>query len=173
MDQALSRMVKVGRIHRVVRGVFVRPRISKYAGAVMPEPVKVAEVIAQAANATVQIHGAEAAHRLGLSTQVPMTPVFQTSGPSRSVRMGELEVRMKHVAPRKLALAGTQAGLAIAALWYLGKKNVSPTVIEKLEHKLPPEEFGALVAAVRAMPAWMSEAIKAHQGRKVRAVNHG
>jgi len=172
VDQVLSRLVKSGRIQRLARGVFVRPEASRYVGTVMPEPVKVAEALAQATNSQVQVHGAEAARRLGLSTQVPLQPVFQTSGPSRCVRMGRLEVKMKHVAPRKLALAGRPAGVALAALWYLGKNQVSTAVIEQIERRLPKQEFEALVAAVSAMPAWMSDAIVKHKSRSGAAV-HG
>lgn len=173
VDQALSRLVKSGRIQRIARGVFVRPETSRYVGAVMPEPIKVAEALAQATSARVQVHGAEAARRFGLSTQVPMQPIFQTTGPSRRVRMGHLEVQMKHVAPRKLALAGRAAGLAIAALWYLGKNQVSTATIDQIERKLPTNEFEALVGAVHAMPAWMSDAIVKHKSRSNGAAVHG
>src|SRR6266850_5280382 len=43
VDQALSRFVKQGEITRISRGVFVRPKRSRYIGEVMPEPSKVAK----------------------------------------------------------------------------------------------------------------------------------
>src|SRR5260370_22441869 len=48
VDQALSRLVKRGEIVRVSRGVFVRPKNSRYAGQGMPELSKVAQAIATA-----------------------------------------------------------------------------------------------------------------------------
>src|SRR5437016_6022508 len=47
VDQTLSRLVKVGEILRVTRGVFMRPKKSRYLGNVMPEPFKLAETFAK------------------------------------------------------------------------------------------------------------------------------
>ncbi len=159
VDQNLSRLVKAGVIERVTRGVFVRPEISRFVGRVMPEPLKVAETVAKATGAVVQVHGAEAARRLELTTQVPTQPVFVTSGPSKRVRVGEMEIRLQHVCQRKLALAGRPAGLALSAIWYLGKAEVTPALIEKIRRKLGANEFEVLKSATPSMPAWMSDAI--------------
>lgn len=43
---------------------------------------------------------------------------------------------LQHVAQRKLNLAGRPAGLALAAMWYLGKKEVTPALIEEIRRKL-------------------------------------
>lgn len=158
IDQALSRMAKTEEIARVGRGVYVRPKTNRYVGKVMPNPTEVAEAIAKSTGATVQIHGAEAARRFELTTQVPMQPIFYTSGPNRSFCIGKLNVLFKHVSPRKLTLAGRPAGQALSALWYLGKSEVTPAVIETIRKKLSPTEFVALKAAVPIMPAWMADA---------------
>lgn len=158
VDQSLSRMVKAGLIERVTRGVFVRPEISRYVGKVMPEPLKVAQTLAKSTGAVVQVHGAEAARRLELTTQVPVQSVFSTSGPSKRIRVGKMEIRLQHVSSRKLALAGRPAGLALAALWYLGKGEVSATTIAKIQSKLASNEFEVLKSSTSAMPAWMSDA---------------
>ena len=83
--------------------------------------------------------------------------------------MGSLEVTLKHVSPRKLALAGRPAGTALAALWYLGRHQVTEAVIEQVRRKLPAEEFQALKAAASSQPAWMAAAFRRHE----RATSHG
>jgi hypothetical protein len=157
VDQTLSRLVRAGAIERVTRGVFVRPEVSRFAGKVMPEPFKVAQTIARSSGASLQVHGAEAARRLGLTTQVPTQPVFLTSGPPRRLRMGSMEVRLQHASPRKLTLAGRPAGLALAAMWYLGAEEVTPALVGKIRSALGGAEFEALRAAKGAMPGWMSD----------------
>lgn len=159
VDQALARLVRAGQIARVTRGVFVKPRSNRFVGNVMPEPLRIAEAIAKATGATIQVHGAEAARRLELSTQIPMQPVFYTSGASKTFSIGKLQVRLQHASPRKLVLAGRPAGLALVALWDLGKEAATPAVIESIRKKLPPAEFEALKGAAGAMPAWMAEAL--------------
>lgn len=159
VDQTLARLVKAGVIERVTRGVFVLPEISRFVGKVSPSPLKVAETIAKTTGAVIQVHGAEAARRLELTTQMPTQPVFVTSGPSKRIRVGKMEISLQHVCQRKLALAGRPAGLALAAMWYLGKKEVTPALVEKIRHKLGPNEFAALKGVTSSMPAWMSNAI--------------
>src|SRR5580692_13101399 len=116
VDQTLSRLVKQAKIVRIYRGVFVRPKMSRYVGEVMPEPSKVAQAIATAHGETIQVHGAEAARLLGLTTQMPLQSLFYTSGPNREIKLGELRLILKHAAPRKLALSGRPSGLALSAL---------------------------------------------------------
>ncbi|KXW56432.1 MAG: type IV toxin-antitoxin system AbiEi family antitoxin domain-containing protein [Betaproteobacteria bacterium] len=159
VDQNLSRLIKAGVIERVARGIFVRPEINRFVGKVMPEPLKVAETVAKSVGAIVQVHGAEAARCLELTTQVPTQSVFMTSGPSKRIRMGKMEIRLQHTCQRKLMLAGRPAGLALSAMWYLGKTEVTPTLIEKIRHKLGAKEFEILKSATSSMPAWMSDAI--------------
>jgi len=155
VDQTLARLVKAGVLARPARGVYVRPKRSPYVGEVPPEPLKVAETIAQELGAVVQVHGAEAARRMGLTTQVPAKPVFYTSGPSRRFRLGRMEVILKHVSPRKLFLAGYPAGIALTALWYLGKQAVTLATIAMIRSALSAEEYERLRSAMAMMPDWM------------------
>lgn len=156
IDQALARMVKTGQITRVARGVFVRPEQNRFVGPVSPRVADVAEAIARTHGAVIEVQGAEAARMFGLTTQVPVKPVFSTTGPTRRLRLGNLELTLQHRRPRKLALAGRPAGRALAALWYLGKENVTLEVIETIRTQLPPGEFEVLVGAISVMPAWMA-----------------
>ncbi|BBO60172.1 DUF6088 family protein [Mycoavidus sp. B2-EB] len=167
VDQNLSRLVKAGIIERLTRGVYARLEVSRFVGKVMPEPMKVAETIAKTHGAVVQVHGAEAARKLELTTQAPIQTVFSTSGPSRRIQIGTLEIRLQHVCQRKLALAGRPAGLALAAMWYLGKKEVTLSLIEKIQRKLSSEEFEILKSAASVMPAWMSNVMSQYRKRVV------
>ena len=88
--------MREGSIARLSRGVFIRPWKNHFVGAVLPAVPEVVRIIARDNCETVQVHGAETARRLGLSTQVPMEPVFHTNASSRSIRVGNTEVRMIH-----------------------------------------------------------------------------
>ena len=157
VDKALSRFVQEGLIHRIARGVFVRPKRSRFVGIVMPDTQKVVEAIAKNHGETIQVHGAEAARRFRLTTQVPTIPVYYTSGPSRELKIGNLTVKLKHVSPRKLRLSGTRPGLALSTLWYLGKEAVNTEVLQTIRNELSSEEFEMLRNI--DMPAWMSDAL--------------
>lgn len=160
VDRALARIVAKGGIERLSRGVFVRPRKNRFVGTVHPGVAEVVRAIARDNGETVQVHGAEAARRLGLSTQVPMEPVYHTSASSRSIRIGSTTVRMIHTSNRRrLRFAGEPAGLALAALWYLGRDNASPETVARIEAAIGAEAFARLRSA--DMPAWMADALGA------------
>lgn len=165
VDKTLSRLVSAGMIKRVSRGVFVRPRVNRYLGEVLPEPQQVVEFLAKTNGEVVQVHGAEAARRFELTTQVPMLPIYNTSGRSKRLKIGKLEVRLHHTSLRKLALAGRPAGLALTALWYLGKNDVNSSIIDKVRHKLSENEYQALRSAIDVMPGWLIEAFRKYDRR--------
>jgi hypothetical protein len=97
-----------------------------------------------------------------------MTPVFQTTGPSKIFYIGKLRVKLQHVTPRKLALSGNSRK-ALAALWYVGKYETTPQVIEQIRQQMPPHEFTRLKNAHGVMPAWMASAFEAH----AKGAHHG
>lgn len=172
VQRELSRLARAGVVERVAHGVFVKPEKSPYvSGSVPPELSKVVAAIAERTGTKVQMSGAEAAARLGLSTQLPMQPVFQTTGVSRVLKVGSRTVKLKHASHRKLALAGRPSGNALAALWYLGKNEVSSETFAKIHRKIGEPEFKALTQAKGAMPAWMQKALRAYESST--AASHG
>jgi len=156
VDLELARLVKAGVLARPVRGVYIRPKRNKYVGIVQPEPIKVAMA---KASGPIEVHGAEAARRFGFSTQMPVRPIYYTTGPSRRIKYGGIPITLKHVSPRKLVAPGTNVGLAISALWYLGKEQVGPNTFAAIRKQLSQKENEQLKAAVPLMPAWMSDAL--------------
>jgi len=163
IDQTLMRLTKGGSIERIGHGLYLVPKTGRFGIKAMPAPEQVARTVAEAEGATIEIHGAEAARRLGLSTQMPAQVVFWTTGSSHQIRLGKLIVRLQHVAPRKLALAGRPAGQALSALWYLGRSQVTPQTFKQLAKKLPAAEFEVLSRAKASMPAWMVEALTRYE----------
>lgn len=163
IDQALMRLKQAGHIDRIAHGLYAVPHTNRFGIKVLPSAEQIAHAIAQAEGARIDIHGAEAAHRLGLSTQVPAHAIFQTSGSPHQIRLGKLVIRLQHAAPRKLALAGRPAGQALSALWYLGRQHVTADTFRHLAHTLSSTEFDALRQAQHLMPSWMAQALAAYE----------
>lgn len=163
VDQALSRLVREGILSRPARGVYMRPKRNPHVGVVPPRPIEVARSIASEFGFKVEVHGAEAVRQLGLSNQVPTRLIYLTDGPSRTFHLGALEVTLKHASPRKLALAGRPAGIALIALWYLGKEKVTVNTIAQLYKQLGPEEFKVLCNARPHMAEWMQEVFRVYR----------
>ena len=168
VSRALSRLAAEGAITRVARGIFVRPKVNRYIGPVSPATDEVVRAIAQKTGETIQIHGADAARRFKLSTQMPLFPIYNTNGSSRTLNLGGLSVKLVHTTNRRLLqFAGKPEGLALAALWYFGKSHVTPETVAKIKEGLSPAEFSNLSSA--DIPAWMASALNASEGEAVHA----
>ena len=139
-DKAVSRILstleKRGEIIRIGRGVYLKPEMSRF-GVVYPSVTKIAEAIARRDNALILPCGATAENILGLSTQVPMTHTFLTSGSAREIHVNERTITFKRGVPKNFAFENKMMALLAQALKSIGKDNVGEeemSVIRKLIH---------------------------------------
>jgi len=163
VGKILERLTLAGKIKRIRRGIYVCPEINRYVGEVPPSTHAVLKTIAATTGEVLQVQGAEAARQLGLSTQAPVRESFLTSGRSRKILINNQEIKLKHVSPKKLVLAGTQAGIAITALWNLGKNEVTIKTLETIRNRIDAEEFQALLNHKKLMPAWMATVVSSYE----------
>lgn len=154
--QILCRLVKSGEIEPISRGVFAKKTTAAYSE--LPSSKEIIQFLTDLTGEVISIHGSEAARKLGLSTQVPMTLIYYTTGNSRKIKFKNRTITLKHISPRKLMGHGTMAGEALIALWYLGKENVNTQTIKKIKAQLKPNDFKALRHEIPHMPAWMAKA---------------
>lgn len=165
VDQALSRLTREGSLTRVRRGVYMRPKFSRFVGNVPADPEAVIRAIAASTGEIIAPTGATAANQLGLTTQVALGHVYRTSGRSRDVRIGRTIVKLRHASARQLALANTPAGTALAALRYLGPDAVTERTIRQVRRRIGARQFALLLNATGAMPAWLSDKMwHSHKG---------
>ena len=157
VDTALSRLVQSGFLERIVRGIYMRPKVNKLIGRVRPSPLSVMMAIAGANSETIQIHGAEAVRRLGLSTQMQVIPTYYTSGATRDIRIGNAVVRLRHVSRERLQHAGTNVGTVLTALRYIGKRGLSSQIFFKVVTTLGRDDLITLRNC--RMPRWMRSAV--------------
>jgi predicted transcriptional regulator of viral defense system len=161
IQRCLSRMVEQGLLQRVQKGIYYKPEISKFLKGkqIPPDVKKVIQVISTKNKEIIQLHGGAAANRLGLSTQVPMHQVFHTSGTTREMEISGTIVYFVHTNDAKLLqFSGTRAGLAISAMYYLGKNLVNNKVINQIKSRLTEQEFNRLRKA--HLVSWMQKALQ-------------
>lgn len=157
VSKACARLVSAGELERVYPGIYMRPKRSQYTGWVRPSVLDLVNLIAKQNRWTLQIHGANAIRGFGLSTQMPLIPIYYTSGPSKSLFVANAEVRLVHASPMMMQHPGTRVGMAICALLYLGKMGSSPDCVAKIKGALSSAELVMLMAC--RMPKWMREAL--------------
>lgn len=157
VDQAFSRLAKMGKLLRVARGTYSVPVSSRF-GQRAPAAEKLVRALAEQSGEIVVPHGANAANALGLTQQVPIREVYLTSGKTRKLQLGRSEVLVKHAPHWMLALGARPAGAAIRALAWIGQTHVE-TSLASLHRTLPHSEWQALILARATLPGWMAQAI--------------
>lgn len=127
IDQALSRLCRAGRLMRSGRDLYVMPVESRF-GTRAPSPEKVVAESARLRGESIAPHGAAAANRLGLTTQVPMHTTYLTSGPSRLLKLGAQSIELKHVPPWQLLNGNRESGEVLRALAWSGRPHAREAV---------------------------------------------
>nr|WP_314433972.1 DUF6088 family protein [uncultured Brevundimonas sp.] len=157
VDQALSRLVRRGSLMRAGRGLYLRPVESRF-GRRTPGVEKVVQSVGAQRGEVIASAGAAAANALGLTTQVPIRPVYLTSGRSRTLRLGKQAIELRHAPPWQLLLADRPAGEAVRALAWLGPEKAGPAAAI-LKRTLGPSTFSELVAVAPRLPEWLARTV--------------
>ncbi|MGY3116133.1 hypothetical protein ACVWXQ_000068 [Bradyrhizobium sp. S3.14.4] len=154
VDQALSRLVRGGKLRRLARGLYDFPKLHPKLGPLSPAPDDVAQALARETGSQVQIAGARAANALGLSTQVPAKNNYLTDGPSRRVVLGKRVVDLRHASPKHLIAPGSFAGTVVQALRHLGPVRATD-VVRVAGRRLSASDKKTLAKGAVRAPAWM------------------
>jgi hypothetical protein len=159
VDQVLSRLTRRGRLLRAGRGIYVLPVEGRF-GTRPPATAKVVEGLAAQRGETIALHGAAAANKLGLTTQVPVREVYLTSGRSRRLKLGAQGIEFRHVPFWQLVLPGRPAGDAVRAIAWLGPEKAG-AALRTLKKKLAPTDLQEIAATRARLPTWMAQQVSA------------
>lgn len=162
VSNILAKAVKQGKISRVIRGVYAILNKNPYIGDIILDYFSIAKVILKKED-LIQIQDAEAARIMGFTTQVPVKTIFYISSNSRYFHIGRSKILLKKVNKKRLVLAGSKAGIALAALRYIGKNKLTVYHIKHVYLQLSSEEFNKLYLAEK--PKWMSEIFIQYKGK--------
>ncbi len=156
IDQAFSRLTRAGDLQRLGRGLYYYPRINpRLRMAATPDIDDIAEAIGRQTGTRLIPSGAVAANRLGLSTQVPAKPVYLSDGRSRRVRLGSVELQVKHVTPKELPVGSLTSAIVFQALRHIGKDAVNGQVIATVRAVLSPRQRRELLEDARYTTDWI------------------
>src|SRR5690606_39400099 len=79
VSKAIARLVNRGELERVYLGIYMRPKPGLYVASARPNPWKFLSLITRQKRLDLQIHGANAIRKFGLSTQIPVIPIHYTN----------------------------------------------------------------------------------------------
>lgn len=157
---ALMRLQQEGVIRRVGRGLYDLPAVHPQLGILTPDVEQVIRTQAEQHGHTLAPHGSYAANLLGLSEQVPMRIIYLTDGPSRTVRVGRMEVILKNTGARFLSARTPIGNLVIQGLRYWGRKQVGKREYDILLNRIPYAGRQELLKDLKAAPAWIADIMR-------------
>ena len=157
---SLFRLEKEEVIVRVAQGIYVRPKMSKFIGPILPTAEEIAEAIAKRDKIRTVPTGSYALNALGLSTQIPMNIVLLTDGSPRTIKIGKRTIKFKKTTPKNLLAKGKISRLAIQALKELGNGKVSNEEEQKIIELLKKEDQKHLLHDIALVPVWIQKIMK-------------
>jgi len=159
VSRALSAEEKKGNIVRLAKGMYLRPKSTRF-GIVYPSVDEMVKAIAHRDKSKVQPCGMTALNMLGLSTQVPTKYTYLTSGSSRKLKLGDRLIELKRSVPKNFVFKTTLGALLMQALKSLGKKNISKLEIVQMRKLIDNEKrMEQFKLDILLMPIWMRKLI--------------
>ncbi len=170
VDKTLQRLVAVGGLRRVDRGLYDQPRTNELTGrSTVPDYRAVIRAVTRRDQARAVIDGMTAANDLGLTAAVPARIEVLVDARLKPIRLGKQEIRFKFAAPSRLYWAGRPAMRVVQALHWMQDMLIQDSerqrVQDVLSGMLADPRHGQAIrddlrAGLPAMPIWMQEFLR-------------
>lgn len=162
INKAFERIALSGKIIRLARGIYCKPKIDTEFGfgVIYPSVDDVAQAIAQRDKCRIVPTGDTALNKLGLSTQVPMNAVYLTDGTPRRIKIyNGRGILFKHVVPKRLDFKSELIMLITFALQTLGQGNLSEEQLNRIKQLLSNEPKERIAEDLKLVPGWIRSII--------------
>lgn len=159
VDMSLTRLVQAGHIRRIGRGLYDYPKLHERLGALTPDADAIAQAVAKQSGNKVVLSGAQAANRLGISTQVPAKSSYATSGATRVKNVAGRTIVFRRSHAPILDNGSDNANAVLQILMHFGKASVDDDLIRRLAARIDDRDLKALKQAQSLMPGWMSDVV--------------
>lgn len=139
----LRKLKKDNIINLAFKGIYYKVYISDFLNKPIPPNIMdVVRKIVEKNGEIIQYHGADIANKFRISTQMPLTYVFLTSGYSRQIIICGGVVKFIHTSNKKILQYSMQPlGKAISCLYYLGEDIVNDEIISKIKISIGEKDF--------------------------------
>jgi len=160
IERILSRLVTLGMIKRIRRGIYYVPEKSRW-GEVPPSQSSIIKALSRSMHTDFIPDGANALYQLGLTQQVPMKQVYLTDKQISSIAVGKTKIEFKKVSPKKLSGAKSGVSNYLSAIEYLGKEEALQESIQlKVADTMDKHIAGKLEEASEGRALWIREVVK-------------
>lgn len=151
----LAELVKENVIVKLSHGIYLKPKHSRF-GNINPTIDEIVASIANRDKCQILPCGATAELALGLSTQVPMSYTYLTSGSARTIEISNKQIIFKRAVPRNFSYKTKLVSLLVQALKSIGEENVDGEQIQQIQSLFREEKQKDLLKEdINATPIWM------------------
>lgn len=162
INKVFERITSSGKIIRIARGIYCKPKIDDKLGfgIIYPGIDDIAQAIAQRDKCRIVPSGDLALNKLGLSTQVPMNAVYLTDGTPRRIKVyNGRGILFKHVVPKRLTFKSELMMLITFALQRLGQDNITSDQINHIQQLLLTVPKEQISKDLKLVPGWIRSII--------------
>ncbi|WP_293738782.1 DUF6088 family protein [Parabacteroides sp. ASD2025] len=157
VGKILSQSEKLEKVIRLSNGIYFKPEYSRF-GIIYPSTEKIVEAIAERDKAQILPTGSTAMNILGLSTQIPMNPVYITNGSARTINIGKRKITFRRSVPKNFAYKGEIMPLLVQALKSIGKENVTEQNMQAIRSLLQEHsEPETILHDLQLAPLWIKK----------------
>ncbi|MFY9923550.1 MAG: DUF6088 family protein [Opitutaceae bacterium] len=168
VDKALQRLTRTGKLRRIERGLYERPRTNPLTQkATSTDYREILDALTRRDRVRMLVDGMTAANDLGLTDAVPARVMVHTDARRRSIRLNNLVIEFRRAAPSRLYWAGRPAMRVVQALHWV--KDMLPTDRDQIAAQLrkilaAPKSGPAIRTDLEngfgTLPAWMQDFIR-------------
>ena len=161
INMSLSRLEDTGKIRRILRGIYDKPRFSRLLNEqVAADPSKVAYAIARKNRWSIIPMGDTALNMLRLSTQVPAVWQYVSDGPYKEYSYDNVHISFRRTSNKEATGYTYMTGLVIQGLRAIGKEHADETILGLLSERLSSEEKRTIMTEAQGTTAWIYDCIK-------------
>lgn len=158
--KAIDRLEDEGKIRRIIRGIYDRPRFNeRYNLFEAPDTESVAKALSRNYNWTICPSGNLALNLLGLSAQVPARYIYISTGPYVEYEIDGTILEFRHTNNMMFSDLSFITLLLIQALRAIGRKNLTYEDIEHLRIFLDGKDKRKLFDDAPKTANWIREVI--------------
>lgn len=157
----LSRLESKGYIRRIMHGVYDKPFISEVTkDSSSIDPKEAINALARNFGWNIAPYGDTALNMMGLTTQVPSSYSYVSSGPYREYSINGQKINLKHCANREIVGLSYKNAIIVQAIKAIGKNNITSEVYNRIRFRTTENERKVLLEESRNIPSWMYSVIK-------------
>jgi len=159
--KALSRLVRDGKLIRVIRGIYKKPNFNEFLQIEVPvSPDDLARAIARSNNWTIGPKGDAALNILGLTTQVPAVYHYISDGPSKKVLYEGISIVFHKRSNKIVSGYSYKTILIIESIRSIGPERMNSDVIRGIVNKCSKNDLKSLYEDGKRTNKWIQEEIK-------------